>query len=51
MRLLDRTLTTPHRVAIFEGGHTWLSSDLAVKALEWMEIQAMSPAGARAMRR
>jgi len=41
MRLLDRTLTTPHRVAIFEGGHTWLSSDLAVEALEWMEIQAM----------
>ena len=41
MRKLDRALTTPHRVAIFEGGHTWLSSGLAVEALEWMEIQAM----------
>jgi len=41
MRQLDRALTTPHRVVIFEGGHTWLSSDLAIEALEWMEIQAM----------
>jgi len=38
---LDRALTTPHHLAIFEGGHTWLSSDLAVQAIEWMEIQAM----------
>ena len=41
MRLLDRALTTPHRLAIFEGGHVWLSSDLAVDAVEWMELQAM----------
>jgi predicted esterase len=41
MRLLDRALTTPHRLVIFEGGHTWLSSDLAVEAVEWMEVQAM----------
>jgi predicted esterase len=41
MRQLDRALTTPHRVVIFEGGHTWLSSGLAIEALEWMEIQAM----------
>jgi pimeloyl-ACP methyl ester carboxylesterase len=41
MRQLDRTLTTPHRVAIFDGGHTWLSSELAIEALEWMELQAM----------
>ncbi len=41
MRLLDRSLTTPHRVVIFEGGHTWLSSELATEAVEWMEIQAM----------
>jgi dienelactone hydrolase len=41
MRLLDRSLTSPHRVAIFEGGHTWLSSELATEAVEWMEIQAM----------
>ena len=27
---------------MFEGGHTWLSSELATEAIEWMEIQAMS---------
>ena len=41
MRHLDRTLTTPHRVAVFEGGHVWLSSALAIEAMERMEIQAM----------
>jgi predicted esterase len=41
MRLLDRELTSAHRLAIFEGGHAWLSSDLAMEAVEWMEIQAM----------
>ena len=38
---LDRIVTTPHRVVIFEGGHDWLSSKLAREALEWMELQAM----------
>jgi predicted esterase len=41
MRRLDAALTTPHHLAIFEGGHTWLSSDLAIEAVEWMEIQSM----------
>jgi predicted esterase len=41
MRELDRNLTTPHRLAIFEGGHLWLSSALALQAVEFMEIQAM----------
>ncbi|MEO5740226.1 MAG: hypothetical protein ABIS29_06500, partial [Vicinamibacterales bacterium] len=41
MRRLDRELTTPHRLAIFNGGHVWLSSDLALRAVEWMELQAM----------
>jgi hypothetical protein len=41
MRRLDRELTTPHHLAIFDGGHVWLSSDLAIEAVEWMEIQAM----------
>ncbi|MGH9723244.1 MAG: hypothetical protein ACRD8O_23790 [Bryobacteraceae bacterium] len=41
MRQIDRALTTPHRVVIFEGGHVWLSSELAAEAIEWMEIQAM----------
>ncbi len=41
MRGMDRDLKTPHRLAVFEGGHMWLSSELAVGAVEWMEIQAM----------
>jgi poly(3-hydroxybutyrate) depolymerase len=46
MRQLDRGLTTPHRLAIFEGGHTWLSSELAMEAVEWLELQAMKSARA-----
>jgi pimeloyl-ACP methyl ester carboxylesterase len=42
MRDLDRTLGSPHRVAIFEGGHVWLSSELAIEAVEWIELQAMA---------
>ena len=41
MRRLDRELTTPHHLAIFNGGHVWLSSELAIEAVEWMEVQAM----------
>lgn len=41
---LDQALKSPHRVVVFEGGHTWLSSELATEAIEWMEIQAMSSA-------
>jgi predicted esterase len=41
MRRVDQALTSPHHLAVFEGAHTWLSSDLAVEAVEWMEIQAM----------
>ena len=41
MRMLDRELTTPHRLVIFEGGHTWLSSELATQAVEFMIVQAM----------
>ena len=41
MRQLDRALTSPHRLAVFEGGHLWLSSELAIDAVEWMELQAM----------
>ena len=50
MRLLDRALTSPHRLAIFDGGHVWLSSELAIEAVEWMELQAMK-SGAQAARR
>jgi len=41
MRRFDKALTSPHHVEIFEGVHTWLSSELAVRAVEWMELQAM----------
>jgi len=41
MRRLDRELSTTHRLVIFPGGHVWLSSDLALQAVEWMELQSM----------
>jgi predicted esterase len=41
MRRLDRALTTPHRVAIFEGRHAWPPAELAMEAIEWMELQAV----------
>src|SRR3984893_16076904 len=43
MRQLDQELSSPHRVVIFEGGHTWLPSSLAVEAVEWLELQASHP--------
>ena len=41
MRMLDRELNTPHRLVIFNGGHTWLSSELATQAVEFMIVHAM----------
>ncbi|MFN8060783.1 MAG: hypothetical protein U0Q12_16625 [Vicinamibacterales bacterium] len=41
MRRLDRKLTSPHHLAIFEGGHTLPPDAVAVEAIEWMELQAM----------
>jgi pimeloyl-ACP methyl ester carboxylesterase len=41
MRQLDEELSSPHRVAIFQGGHTWLPVELAMQAVEWLEVQAM----------
>jgi len=41
LRKFNRETGSPHRVRIFEGGHQWMSSDLAMEAVEWMEIQAM----------
>jgi dienelactone hydrolase len=40
-RTLDRALTTPHRLAIFSGGHTLPPGDVALEAIEWLELQAM----------
>lgn len=39
MRDLDRTLTTPHRLVIFEGSHDWLPASLADDALAWLAFQ------------
>ena len=47
MRMLDRKLTTPHRLVVFPGGHTLPPEDVATEAIEWMELQAMK-AGRRA---
>ena len=41
MREMDRALETPHHLAIFDGPHIWLPSEVAMEAVEWMEIQAM----------
>jgi dienelactone hydrolase len=47
MYALDRGVKTPHRVEVFDGGHTWLPVDVATNGVEWMEIQAMQ-SGVRA---
>ncbi|HVD92898.1 MAG TPA: hypothetical protein VNC21_11470 [Vicinamibacterales bacterium] len=41
MRLLDRKLTSPHYLAVFEGGHMLPPDAVALEAIEWMELQAM----------
>ncbi len=41
MYQLDRRMTSAHRVLYFEGAHTWLPAELAMQAVEWMELQAM----------
>jgi pimeloyl-ACP methyl ester carboxylesterase len=40
MRQFDQELSSPHRVVIFEGGHTWLPSAVAIQAVEWLDLQA-----------
>ena len=44
MKQLDRALQSAgaaHHVEVFEGGHGWAPSDACVRALEWLELQAM----------
>jgi len=41
MRQLDRTLTSAHHLAIFNGGHTLPPDAIALEAIEWMELEAM----------
>jgi hypothetical protein len=43
MRQFDREVSTPHRVVIFEGGHQWLPSSVAVEAFQWLEFQTAHP--------
>jgi hypothetical protein len=38
---LDATVTSPHRIEVFDGAHTWLPAELATDGVEWMEIEAM----------
>lgn len=42
MRQLDRALKTPHRLAVFDGGHTLPPVPVATAAIEWLELQAMA---------
>ncbi|MBP7569706.1 MAG: hypothetical protein KBA95_06575 [Acidobacteria bacterium] len=44
MHELDATLarlSIPHRLEVFDGGHSWPSPEFCVRAIEWMEIQAI----------
>ncbi|HJZ74597.1 MAG TPA: hypothetical protein VKE51_22830 [Vicinamibacterales bacterium] len=41
MRQLDRKLTTPHHLEVFNGGHALPPDSVALDAIEWMELQAM----------
>ena len=41
MRAIDVRMKSPHRVEVFEGGHTWLPIEMATEGVEWMEVQAM----------
>jgi hypothetical protein len=41
MHQLDRKLTSPHRLAIFDGGHTLPPAEVALEAIEWLDLQAM----------
>jgi hypothetical protein len=44
MRRLDRTLATlgaEHRLAVFEGSHSWCPAPVCAEGIEWLELQAM----------
>jgi hypothetical protein len=32
---------TPHRIAVFDGGHEWAPAALLQEAVEWLELQSM----------
>jgi len=39
--MLDSSVKSPHRVVIFDGGHTLPPDTLAMEAIEWLELQAI----------
>jgi len=44
MKILDKQLfqyKVPHRLLVFDGTHSWPPQDICLKAIEWMEIEAM----------
>jgi poly(3-hydroxybutyrate) depolymerase len=41
LKRLDAALTTPHHLAVFEGGHVLPPVGVAREAIEWLEVQAM----------
>jgi dienelactone hydrolase len=44
LKTLDDVLAaigSPHRLAMFEGGHMWAPKDVLTRAAAWMEIEAM----------
>jgi hypothetical protein len=42
LRQLDRELRSAHRVVFFEGGHTLPPDEIALEAIEWLELRAMA---------
>jgi predicted esterase len=42
MRRMTEALKSPHRLAVFEGGHVLPPDDVAMQAIEWLELQAMA---------
>lgn len=41
MMRLDRTLTSPHHLVVFDGGHALPPAEVTREAIEWLELQAM----------
>lgn len=41
LRRLDAALTSPHALAVFDGGHTLPPAAVAMRAIEWLELAAM----------
>ena len=44
LRQLDRKLQdagVTHRIDVFDGGHSWAPANICLRAIEWIELQAM----------